>query len=104
MDSTHKPLTIDMAFAYDMNRNRKVEPEEVLKGFGELGQFDSDDNKKLKGDELEGIYYQIGKDKWAPADELYEDRTDNFICTYELREIDFKKGSIDLRVNCSYLV
>lgn len=103
MDNSLKPLTIQMSFAYDANKNTRIEPEEVVKNLSELDQYDKDDDKKLKGTELEGVYYQLGEDKWAPAGQPYYDKTDSTECTYLLKELDLKNGSIKMDINCSIL-
>ena len=102
MDNGIKPLSIEMAFAWDSNRNGKIEPEEVVNGFSGLDKYDGDGDRKLKGTELEGVYYEIGKDKWAPAGRFYYDRTEFGECRYNLKEIDLKNRSIQLDIDCSY--
>ncbi len=99
MDTAVKPLTIHMSFAHDDNGNHQIEPEEIVKNLAELDKYDKKGDGKLAGDDFDGIYYEIGKDKWAPGGRPYYDKVDGAEFCYNLKEVDLKSGAIKMHVN-----
>jgi hypothetical protein len=97
-----QPLVIETSFAYDANKSQTIEPEEVIKDYVSLGQFDQDGDKKLKGKELKDIYFLAGEGKWLPAGRPVGMDTENTSCTYHLKEINYEKGTIQLDINCVF--
>lgn len=104
MSNDIQPIVIQTAFAFDANKNRQIEPEEILKSFSELDSYDQDGDRRLKGKEFDGIYYELGKDVWAPAGKPYIEEKDNMIISYLLKEVDLKTGAIQMDINCTMLI
>jgi len=92
-------MNISMRLGIDRNSNGKIEPEEVVKNLAELSEKDRDRNSVIAGREREGIYFENVKDSFIPADREHREAKNGFLTTTELRSIDLKKGTMDVRIN-----
>jgi hypothetical protein len=92
-------MSISMRLGVDRNNNGMIEPEDVVKNLSELSEKDGDRNDVISGREREGIFFEYTKDSFIPADREHREKKDGFLTTTELRSIDRKKGTMDVRIN-----
>lgn len=87
--------TIQMRFAYDQNRNRQIEKDE-LQSWSQLSQHDKDGDRKLKDQELKGLFYEYGPDHWLPAGENVTENYPDWKVHLCLKQIDLDSSRVDL--------
>lgn len=95
-----KGMKISMRFGLDKNQNNKIEKEEIVK-FSELSSQDQDENKTLKGRELDGVYFEYGDDVWLEGDRTHVIRKDDYTQRIRLKEVKLDPPAIDMKVNIS---
>ncbi len=101
-DTGVKPLTISMKFAVDKNNNNKVDDGEIIKSLSELSDKDTDGDKKLKGKELKGVFFEYGKDDWMEGGKVNYKPMESGHARVQLKEVNIETGAIDMNINVSF--
>jgi hypothetical protein len=87
-----------MRFAVDRNHDRKIDREE-LAGIADLKALDLSGDSFLRGQELEPLYYEYGKDTWLQAGRTHRVANENSTTFVNLHTVGLEPPKIEMDIN-----
>ena len=94
-------MNVTVRFGIDRNHDRRIEPEEQITRFEQLGDLDQDEDGVLNGGEMEDLYFEFGEDVWLSGGERHHLENGQYRQTVELREVRLDPPAIDMHVQLS---
>lgn len=95
---------IPTKFAIDRNNNKEVEQDEIVKTLADLSVKDREGDDKLKGKELEGVFFEYSKDNWLEGNKeniqpLMDMGQPFGESKLQVTELDLKTGQSNLTID-----
>jgi hypothetical protein len=90
--------SIAIRFAIDHNRDRKIDRNEYA-SIEELKALDTSGDEFLKGDELDPVYYEYGKDKWLQAGRTHRLTEEKSLTSVNLHLIGLEPPKVEMDIN-----
>ncbi|MBS2037355.1 hypothetical protein JST97_20370 [bacterium] len=94
-------MNISMNFAIDRNRDRKIQPEEIVP-LASLKERDSDQDGQLQGRELRDVYFQYGQDCWLEGGRRHRLQSGETTQFVELRSLSLDPPKLDLHIDMTF--